>query len=247
MLSLPFYLLPHATESAAANMADDLLMLEQFPDRAALRFRHYSWRRPAFTFGYSQPYAWARREAGDFGVELCRRATGGGLVDHRNDWTYSLVIPPQHELYRGPVEDVYRIVHATLGETLEAFGLPVALASPPANREGEIDSERGFRLPGVCFDIPERADLVAAATRKKVAGAALKRNRFGLLLQGSIDRSAAPTGFSWDALRPAFAQILATRLQVDGDCRPTDFPAGIPDPRAKMTAKFASPEWIQRR
>ncbi|MCU6551020.1 lipoyl protein ligase domain-containing protein, partial [Klebsiella pneumoniae] len=87
-------LLPTRTGGAAENMATDFLLLQRYSNETHARFRHYGWHRPAFTFGYSQKIAFVRAQLpADTPVELCRRPTGGGVVDHRDDWTYALVIP----------------------------------------------------------------------------------------------------------------------------------------------------------
>ena len=83
-------ILPARLAGAAENMATDFLLLKRYPaDRTShARFRHYGWHRPAFTFGYSQKIAYVRSQLPtDITPELCRRPTGGGVVDHRNDWT----------------------------------------------------------------------------------------------------------------------------------------------------------------
>src|SRR5690606_26855586 len=84
-------ILPNRSDSAAANMATDFLLLQRYPASGHARFRHYGWHRPAVTFGYSQKFAWVRdqlrtlhdNDSDVASVELCRRPTGGGLVDHR--------------------------------------------------------------------------------------------------------------------------------------------------------------------
>jgi lipoyl(octanoyl) transferase len=92
-------LLPTRAGGAAENMAVDFLLLQRYPAAENARFRHYNWHRPAFTFGYGQLLGYVKEQlpAGE-PVELCRRPTGGGVVDHRNDWTYALVIPGEHAL-----------------------------------------------------------------------------------------------------------------------------------------------------
>ena len=81
-------------------MAVDFLLLQRRPAPTAIRFRHYGWRNPAFTFGFGQKAAWVREHLppGER-FDICRRPTGGGIVDHRQDWTYTLVIPREHELW----------------------------------------------------------------------------------------------------------------------------------------------------
>src|SRR5690606_39065461 len=101
--------LPERHDSAAGNMAADFLLLQRYPAETHARFRSYGWHRPAFTFGYSQKIAWVREQVAPFApVELCRRPTGGGLVDHRQDWTYALVIPRGHALYDARAVESYR-------------------------------------------------------------------------------------------------------------------------------------------
>ena len=86
-------LLPYRTGGAAENMATDFLLLQRAATDHPM-LRHYEWRRPAFTFGYSQKRAFIQSQLPtDAPFDLCRRPTGGGLVDHREDWTYSLIVP----------------------------------------------------------------------------------------------------------------------------------------------------------
>src|SRR3954469_1809666 len=118
-------LLPTRSGGAAENMAHDFLLLQRYPREAVARFRHYGWRGPAFTFGYAQKIAIVRgllpRE-GPF--DLCRRPTGGGIVDHRDDWTYALVIPRGHPLEEIRATTSYREVHEALAAALRTQGVP---------------------------------------------------------------------------------------------------------------------------
>ena len=87
---MQLHTLPTRTAGAAENMALDFLLLQRYPEPSAARFRHYEWRTSAFTFGLSQTidYVRANLPSGET-FDLCRRPTGGGIVDHRNDWTSS--------------------------------------------------------------------------------------------------------------------------------------------------------------
>src|SRR2546423_5941155 len=124
---MSLHVLPPRTAGAAENMAIDFLLLQHYPHATTPRFRHYEWRAPAFTFGYSQKIEFVRSQlpAGET-FDLCRRPTGGGIVDHRDDWTYCLVIPRGH-----PLEDVratqsYREVHECLAAALQRQGVTAA-------------------------------------------------------------------------------------------------------------------------
>ena len=135
---MKLHVLPVRTGAAAENMALDFLLLQRYPEEEAPRFRHYEWRRPAFTFGYSQKIEFVRANLPSFAkasegtaagenFDLCRRPTGGGIVDHRNDWTYTLVLPRGHPLYDERAAQSYRIVHECLAAALGALGQPAAV------------------------------------------------------------------------------------------------------------------------
>src|SRR3954470_10632579 len=116
---MELHVLPSRTGGAAENMAVDFLLLQRYPHATAPRFRHYGWRRPAFTFGYAQKIAFVRERLPAGGVfDLCRRPTGGGIVDHRDDWTYALVIPRGHALEELRASESYRAVHEALAASL---------------------------------------------------------------------------------------------------------------------------------
>jgi lipoate-protein ligase A len=68
-------ILPTRTAGAAENMATDFLLLQRYPNATVPRFRHYGWRRPAFTFGYAQKFPSCRPS--------CRPASGSTSADGR--------------------------------------------------------------------------------------------------------------------------------------------------------------------
>src|SRR3954471_23872243 len=124
------HLLPVRTGAAAENMALDFLLLQRYPAMAEPRFRHYEWRRAAFTFGFSQKIEFVRTNLpqGE-ALDLCRRPTGGGIVDHRNDWTYTLVLPRGHPLEELRATQSYRVTHEALAAALRGQGVP-AITKP---------------------------------------------------------------------------------------------------------------------
>ena len=232
-------LLPARTGAAAENMAADFLLLQRYPDPAHARFRHYDWYRPAFTFGYGQKIAYVRTQLPpDDPVELCRRPTGGGVVDHRNDWTYSLVIPRGHDLYGASATLSYRIIHEAIATVLRAQGVPAMLKAKP---DASADNSGASSIPGVCFERAEVYDVLHEATGAKIAGAAQKRNKHGLLFQGSLLRTAVGAALDWDAFYNAFAAGLARALAAAPT--PAPWPDFAEDELEALTEHYASPEW----
>lgn len=152
-------------------MALDEALLHAAPRLGRPVLRFYSWTEPAASFGYFQKYADLERLTPL--RPLVRRPTGGGLVPHDADWTYSLTFPPTHDWYRLIATESYRRVHEWIGAAFARLGLSTELA--PVCRK---------TLPGQCFQGHELHDLLWRG--QKIAGAAQRRTRDGLLIQGSV-------------------------------------------------------------
>lgn len=233
--------LPTRNNAAAGNMAADFMLLQRYPDEHALRFRAYGWHRPAFTFGYSQKVAFVRAQLpGDDAVELCRRPTGGGVVDHRFDWTYALVIPRGHPAYDLRAVESYASIHRALAEALQVQQVD-AVVKETCDPAGE-DAPCG---PGVCFTRAERYDVIRADTAAKLAGAAQKRNKHGLLFQGSVSRAALGREIDWDAFEQHVTGNLARRLEAE--TREVGWPDWSEDEFDGLVEQYASPEWNEFR
>jgi len=232
------HLLPVRHGGAAENMAVDFLLLQRYPDSSCARLRAYGWHRPSFTFGYSQKLAWVKERLPDGGPwDLCRRPTGGGVVDHREDWTYALVIPRGHPLEEQRALESYRAVHESLAAALRAQGVDALLRQPDPN-----EPPHG---PGLCFEQPEIFDVMHGGSRRKIAGAAQKRNKHGLLFQGSIWRPAVEKEIDWDSFQDAFSQELAAALGLEATQVPwPDFNEGELE---GLTEQYSSPEWLSHR
>ena len=156
---------PHA---AALNMALDEVLLRQ-AEKPTLRV--YGWRGPAVSFGYFGNFATAHCAAA--GREMVRRWTGGGLVEHGADVTYTLVVPRSAGFFQHSALESYRLIHERIAQWLAGRGVAAAVAPGAAGGHS-----------GACFAGHVRYDLVMDGG--KVAGAAQRRTRWGLLHQGSI-------------------------------------------------------------
>lgn len=161
---------------AAWNMALDEALFESVAELQQPVLRFYGWTEPAATFGYSQRYA--EIEAWTQLRPLVRRITGGGLVPHDRDWTYSLVFPPGHYWTELRADESYRRLHEWVAKAFAAVKLDAQLA-PCCDKPA----------PGQCFVGAEKFDVLAGG--RKIAGAAQKRNKLGLLIQGSVQPANA--------------------------------------------------------
>ncbi|HTX64552.1 MAG TPA: lipoate--protein ligase family protein [Opitutaceae bacterium] len=235
---MEFHLLPTRTAGAAENMALDFLLLQRYPRAAALRFRHYEWRGPAFTFGFSQKIAWVRAQLAPAGtVDLCRRPTGGGLVDHRHDWTYALVIPREHPWWEERAARSYRALHECIAQALRELGQP-AVVKPGAAPEPPAGAA------GICFEQAEPFDVVHERTGRKIAGAAQKRNKHGLLCQGSIWKPAVDE-LDWDQFGGRFLAALGEAAGATLALEP--WPEFNEEEVAGLVEQYASLEWLEHR
>jgi lipoyl(octanoyl) transferase len=214
-----WYLLRSGACEPAYNMAFDQALLENAAaiGRPVLRF--YGWTEPAATFGYFQKYAdiarWTHLRP------LIRRPTGGGLVPHDADWTYSLVFPPTAPWYLLKATESYQRVHEWIKTAFEKMGI-ITEQAPCCKKS----------LPGQCFVGHEKFDVLWHD--RKIAGAAQRRNREGLLIQGSVQ--PLPVKLSradWEeAMRKEGVRILGADCEIFTP--PSPFVARVAELREKI-------------
>jgi lipoate-protein ligase A len=173
MASFPerWLVLESGRSDAAFNMALDAALLELAAETGAPVLRFYGWTEGAASFGYFQKAS--EIEQITHCRPLVRRPTGGGLVPHHSDWTYSLTIPAQHTWYALRASESYERIHRWIQSSFALLNVPVELA--PYGR---------MELPGQCFAGHEKHDVLWLG--RKIAGAAQRRTKTGLLIQGSI-------------------------------------------------------------
>jgi lipoyl(octanoyl) transferase len=205
---------PHA---AALNMAIDEALLAGATEPL---LRIYRWSTPTVSFGYFGKHeeiaaAWPRRE-------LVRRWTGGGVVPHGDDVTYSLLVPAGYPIAKqGPLES-YQVIHEALARWFAAKGIGASLTAgaPKVSEE--------------CFANPAPHDVLAGG--HKIAGAAQRRTRLGLLHQGSIQH--VPGIDRWrDSLSAAFsAQVQARPIAAEE----------IEAAKLLVESKYGREDWLRR-
>jgi lipoyl(octanoyl) transferase len=186
---------PH---SAAMNMAIDEALLET-AEVSTIRFYH--WRSPALSFGYFGKFSDVAIYAAE--RDLVRRWTGGGIVFHGDDLTYSIVIPARDPVFDESSIAIYEEIHRALCGALVKTGQRAVVAGGVDPGGFSAATRAAVNASGYnCFANPVRADVMMDG--RKIAGAAQRRNRRGLLQQGSIQ------GFAMKSdLAQKFAQALS--------------------------------------
>ena len=198
----------------------------------ALFLRIYRWSGPACTFGYSQPYHAARISCDARGwkdVRPVRRATGGGIVFHDGDLTFSLIFPWDRTW---APDAIYKNIHRGVHVALKAAGVATSLWSPP---------RRPLGAAAACFTRAEPMDLVLADGRKILGGALRKRGGKGLY-QGSLRLEGLP--LAREAVEAAVADGVAREF---GGTPSLDLPGAWLDAGLTLEERYRSREWNERR
>src|SRR5207248_2514977 len=172
-----------AAHSAAMNMAIDEALLET---AIVPTIRFYRWRSPALSFGYFGKFSDVAIYAAE--RDLVRRWTGGGIVFHGDDLTYAIVVPANDPVFVESSMTIYEKIHRALADALNRIGKHAVVAESvdPRSHGGAVAPTRtGIGDASYsCFANPVRADVMLNG--RKIAGAAQRRMRRGLLQQGSI-------------------------------------------------------------
>jgi len=159
------------------NMAVDEYLFRSLGEKPQTCGRFYQWKRPTASLGYSQ--ALDKVVDSDFcrknGVDIVRRITGGKLVLHWREITYSIT-SSDSEAFSSTLAESYRLISSALILGLKKMGLEARLAGPPPS------SYSKGNMP--CFSYPARDEIEIGG--KKIIGSAQKRLGMRFLQHGSI-------------------------------------------------------------
>ncbi len=213
-LILHLDLTPH---DGAWNMAADQAWLEQ-SEVPVLRI--YRWDQPTVTIGYAQNLSKLAEALP--GWPVVRRWTGGGVVLHENDFTYSVIVPGCHPWAETRPLDSYRLIH-------ESLAMALADGSRLAGPEDLIEAP-------FCFVAPALHDVVRG--KMKIAGAGQRRSKLGLLHQGSVQQVVLKDDF-W----PCWAAQLAANVLVKTEMTP----AMIQRAAELVAKRYSLSSWLNER
>ncbi|BCG45640.1 Lipoate-protein ligase A [Citrifermentans bremense] len=165
-----------------ANMALDEALLNCFDkERSQPLLRLYGWDPPALSVGRFQDVAASLK------LELCqeekvpvvRRMTGGGIIYHAQELTYSIVCAPGHIGGAAGVKEGFRRLCAFLLGTYGKLGLEASFAVDLNPDEERLGARTAF-----CFAGKEEFDIVVRG--RKIGGNAQRRVNGAILQHGSI-------------------------------------------------------------
>jgi lipoate-protein ligase A len=171
-------------------MALDEKIFNRYMEDAIPVLRIYGWGSPSFTYGISQnpeKEIDIERCALD-GVQIAKRMTGGGVLFHHNEITYSLVCAKEDIGEPDAVFVSYRNICAFLISFYRSLGLSATFA---LERE---DFKTRCAPHELCSASREKYDIVLNG--KKIGGNAQKRKRRAVFQHGSI-----PVSVDWGFMR----------------------------------------------
>jgi lipoyl(octanoyl) transferase len=218
------------SRSAALNMAIDEALLE-IATEPLVRF--YRWDHPALSFGYFGRFADVENFLSE--RDMVRRWTGGGTVFHGDDLTYTLVIPASDLAFAESSLSIYETVHRAICDAFNLARKGDFQIAPAVENRRSLNPAPTERGDSECFLNPVRADVLLDG--RKIAGAAQRRTRRGLLHQGSIQNTDVPDDFD----KRFVAQLSRNSLERQLDNSVLH--------RAQQLAveKYATAVWLRRR
>lgn len=163
-------------------MAIDEALLRSFDPAVSLPvLRVYGWNPPALSLGRYQKAAdiLDLERCRNDGVSVMRRVTGGGVIYHADELTYSLVCAPGQIPPTLSIKDSFRVLTGFLLRFYRALGL-VALYAVDSVPEGTRLGER----TAFCFAGKESFDILANGL--KIGGNAQRRLKEVIFQHGSI-------------------------------------------------------------
>lgn len=245
------------------NMAVDERLFDLAASSGRTHLRFYQWARPTASLGYSQdaPKVVDAAYCAAHGVAIVRRMTGGKLVLHDREVTYSIA-SADVEIFTESLRESYRRISQALIRGLARLGVPARLAgsAPPGYAKGTMP----------CFAFAARDEIEVGG--RKIVGSAQKRTgplflqhgslpleKDEALLAGVARPGEVPEGLDLTSLAEAlsrpvgFDEVVGPLVQGFADHFGVAFERYDLDPsdeaavRALEGSKYASDAWTFRR
>jgi lipoate-protein ligase A len=168
--------------AGSENMAIDEALLSSFNPRLSKPIlRLYGWTPATLSLGRFQKSDEVLdldvcRQAG---MPFVRRISGGGVICHADELTYSIICSPDHLPAVSSVKDSFRSLTGFILEFYRRLGLAASYAVDTVPDAGLLGSRTAF-----CFAGKESFDIVVAG--RKIGGNAQRRKKDVIFQHGSI-------------------------------------------------------------
>lgn len=210
-----FRLIRSRSADAIYNMALDKKIFDRYMEDGIPVFRVYGWKSASFTYGVSQKpenEIDIKRCALD-SIRIAKRMTGGGVLFHHNEITYSLVCAKEDIGEPDGVFVSYRRICAFLIHFYRSLGLDASFALEAKDFKNRCASHE------LCSASREKYDILING--KKIGGNAQKRKRRAVFQHGSV-----PLIVDWEFMRryvrslPEDISLGVTTLTEELKCLP---------------------------
>ncbi len=169
-----FRLLKSFNKSAKENMSIDKTLVKSFDIKNKAVLRLYTWEK-SFTIGLSQELDEYKLKYSEYNNNCAKRMTGGGVLFHGHDVSYSLLFPSS-VLGNKNVKESYEYICSFLLQFYKNLGLEAKWAK---DDENITLSKSSFCQVGY-----EAYDIIVNGV--KIGGNAQKRSRNMIFQHGSI-------------------------------------------------------------
>lgn len=182
------------------NMAIDDSIAQLLNDNDLPVLRFFDWTQPAISIGYSQKIndvintSLLNRES----VSFVRRPTGGGVVFHGVDITYSCILPKKNVKN---INDAYKLVQQSIIKGINFLGVKSTM----------YENIEKTGVSCYCYIKPNYGDIMLDG--RKLGGIAARRIKGKLLFQGYIYSGNASEMFRFCKLEH-FPEYKAVSLDV---------------------------------
>lgn len=171
-----FFLIPFSRGTAKFNMERDIELFNGFFKELS-GLRTYGWVEKCITYGRIQ-------NPPQTPLPFARRPTGGGIVVHSSDISFSFFINPNSPLWQTSLHSTYMEIAEVIKASLIKKGFPV-------HYPAEVRQDNKRRE--MCFERAERYELVMDG--RKIMGCALFKKGKRFLAQGTILLEIPPSEF----------------------------------------------------
>jgi lipoate-protein ligase A len=173
------------------NMAIDEALTRKCIDSedrpTAIRF--YTWKETSCSIGYFQKIENVIKAPNNKKIPVVRRPTGGGIVYHGNDITFSIVKKRMQPSRQENITSFYKLIGESLLRGLERLGFTGTFYLPEEESHRSEQKKKPLNnylaQQSFCSVTPAKYDIMINGS--KVAGYAARKSQGAVLCQGYLD------------------------------------------------------------
>ncbi len=178
-------------EDPYMNMAIDEALASECADSTGglSTIRFYTWKEPSCSIGYFQKMETVFATLKENEIPIVRRPTGGGIVFHGNDITFSIVRKRVRDKRLEDISSFYKLIGESILVGLKKLGFTCSFYIPekaePLSESGKKYLKPYSTQKSICSVTHAKYDILINGG--KVAGYAARRSRDAILCQGYLD------------------------------------------------------------